>query len=208
MSSFEWMELQTLTSDIANSRSRLADARSHRDHRLARVLETEIAAAEQRRAGLLAYITTHLASVPPADASEDGPSPDPVEASVSESAEEQDEPAAPDDSARPGNKLHIVVDDAPVPAPVPAAASAEGGSIVWEQLTSGDLELAKGELVRRRAEMLARHAEELKALDADQGQLDTLEQAIDAFMRKFKAPGSADVVALEAERELRMQSHA
>jgi hypothetical protein len=61
MSSFEWMELQTLTSDIAASRSRLAAARSAKDNRLARVLEQEITAAERRRDGLLANITDQVA---------------------------------------------------------------------------------------------------------------------------------------------------
>src|SRR5260370_37717959 len=61
MGSFEWMELQTLTSDINPSRSRLAQARSSKDHRLIRLLEAEIAAAEARRDRLLAHITTHLA---------------------------------------------------------------------------------------------------------------------------------------------------
>ena len=55
MSSFEWMELQTLTSDITAARSRLAAARSRKDHRVIRVLEEEIAAAEARRARLLAH---------------------------------------------------------------------------------------------------------------------------------------------------------
>ena len=208
MSSFEWMELQTLTSDIAGARSRLADARSRRDNRLARVLETEIAAAEQRRAGLLAYITTHLASVPPQDADGDQPAAGLDEVSERSAPEPEAEPVQPDDFSSHGNESQTVTEDAAVPAPVPAAASAEGGATVWDQLTSGDLERAKGELGRRRDEMLARHAEELKALDADQSQLDTLEQAIDAFVRKFKAPGPAAVVTLEAERELRMQSHA
>ena len=45
MSSYEWMELQTLTSDIAASRSRLVAARSAKDNRLARVLEQEIGEA-------------------------------------------------------------------------------------------------------------------------------------------------------------------
>src|SRR5260370_6030906 len=64
MGSFEWMELQTLARDIDTSRSRLATARSNKDHRLARVLEAEITAAEARRDRLLAHITTHLAGAP------------------------------------------------------------------------------------------------------------------------------------------------
>src|SRR5436190_22718024 len=62
MSSYEWMELQTLTSDIAASRARLAAARSSRDNRLARVLEQEIGEAERRRDLLLANITNQVAS--------------------------------------------------------------------------------------------------------------------------------------------------
>src|SRR5205085_6381300 len=61
MGSFEWMELQTLTSDINASRSRLAAARANKDNRLVRMLEAEITAAEQRRDNLLAHITTNLA---------------------------------------------------------------------------------------------------------------------------------------------------
>ena len=62
MSSYEWMELQTLTSDIAASRARLVAARSAKDNRLARVLEQEISEAERRRDLLLANITDQVAS--------------------------------------------------------------------------------------------------------------------------------------------------
>ena len=84
---------------------------------------------------------------------------------------------------------------------------------MWDQLTPGDIENAKTELAGRRAEMLARHAEELKGLETDQAQLDTLAEAIELFARKFKLPAQSDapnaaVVTLEEERELRMQSRA
>jgi hypothetical protein len=64
------------------------------------------------------------------------------------------------------------------------ADSTEGETIVWDQLKPSDIERVKGELETRRAEMLARHAEELKELEAEKSQLDTLEQAIDMFLRK------------------------
>ncbi|HEV8679403.1 MAG TPA: hypothetical protein VGQ90_08515, partial [Stellaceae bacterium] len=64
MSSFEWMELQTLTSDIATARSRLTAARSSRNVGRARGLEEEIIAAEARRTHLLASITINLAATP------------------------------------------------------------------------------------------------------------------------------------------------
>jgi hypothetical protein len=62
---------------------------------------------------------------------------------------------------------------------------------VWDQLKPSDIERVKAELGTRRAEMLARHAEELKELDAEQGQLETLEQAIDMFLRKANRPEGA-----------------
>jgi hypothetical protein len=186
MSSFEWMELQTLTSDIAASRSRLSEARACKDHRLSRALESEIAAAEQRRAGLLAYITTHLAEVSPLGDAETEPAGD-------EASQNQPQP---------------FVDASPAPDVAMPQTGMHGGVEMWDQLTSTDLERAKVELGSRRAEMLARHAEELKTLDADHEQLDTLEQAIAAFLRKFKPSGSAAVVTLDEERELRMQNHA
>src|SRR5579872_6264705 len=62
MGSFEWMELQTLTSDINAARSRLTAARANKDNRLIRVLEVEITEAEARRDRLLASITTNLAA--------------------------------------------------------------------------------------------------------------------------------------------------
>src|SRR5687767_6043726 len=71
MSSYEWMELQTLTSDIAASRARLAAARSAKDNRLARVLEQEIGEAERRRDLLLANITNQVASPTEASARPD-----------------------------------------------------------------------------------------------------------------------------------------
>ncbi len=81
-----------------------------------------------------------------------------------------------------------------------------GGKTMWDQLTPSDIERAKSEIGERRAEMLARHAEELKGLDADQSQLETLELAIASFLRKFNAPAEGAIVKLDEERELRQQS--
>src|SRR5580700_4929375 len=64
MSSYEWMELQTLTAEIAASRARLVHARSTRDVGRVRALEEEISAAETRRDRLLAHITTNLVATP------------------------------------------------------------------------------------------------------------------------------------------------
>jgi hypothetical protein len=43
--------------------------------------------------------------------------------------------------------------------------------------------------------MLARHAEELKALDAEQTQLETLEQAIEMFLLKAKSAAPQNAAA-------------
>lgn len=210
MSSYEWMELQTLTSDIAASRARLVAARSSKDNRLARVLEQEIGEAERRRDLLLANITNQVAS--PTDASPqtqaaaaDAP---PTLDSAAAAAPESD--VADEPTARPDE---TVAEVAVADAVAPQAVRTEGDSAVWDQLTPGDIQNAKTELAGRRAEMLARHAEELKALDVDQTQLDTLAEAIELFARKFKQPAqpdssNADVVTLEQERELRMQGRA
>ena len=64
MSSFEWMELQTLTADIETARSRLQDARKRRDQGRIRGLEDEITRAEARRLQLVAHISTSIATAP------------------------------------------------------------------------------------------------------------------------------------------------
>lgn len=93
----------------------------------------------------------------------------------------------------------------------PAAADAtaerraehtEGADMAWEQLTPRDLDNARHELSLRRAETQARHAEEMRALDAEQGELAVLEQAIQSFLHKFSAP-AAPVVQLDEKREPR-----
>lgn len=199
MSSFEWMELQTLTSDINAARTRLATARANKDNRLARMLEQEITAAEKRRDHLLTNITTQLA----AD-SEAGPAgQDPELGRELDAAE--DSPVEGD-----GEQPSAELVDAPVGRGAAAAAAAAkddsvgGDIIVWNQLTPSDLARAKEEIAERRAEILARHAEELKTLDADQNQLDGLEQAIGAFLSRFAQPAAEGaVVRLGEERESR-----
>jgi hypothetical protein len=74
---------------------------------------------------------------------------------------------------------------------------------VWEQLSRTDLDRVKRELGMRRAEMLTRHAEELRALDAEQGEIAAFEQAIEAFARKFNVAGGEVVVPFE-ERKARV----
>jgi len=60
MSKFEWMELETLSNEIAHSQSRLDAARTTKNHGLVRLLQREITEAEERRARVLADITKGL----------------------------------------------------------------------------------------------------------------------------------------------------
>src|SRR5438105_1114760 len=66
MSSFEWMELQTLTNDIELARSRLVEARKSGDRGRVTGLEEEITRAESRRLQLLAHISTNIVTIPEA----------------------------------------------------------------------------------------------------------------------------------------------
>ena len=56
----------------------------------------------------------------------------------------------------------------------------------WDRLTAADIEKAKRALAARRAEALIRHADELRVFDAEQGEIDAIETAIDAFARRYK----------------------
>jgi hypothetical protein len=203
MSSFEWMELQTLTHDIAATRSRLAAARSDKDQRLIRMLEEELGAAEARRDRLLSHITNDLAGDSehrrPAVATEQVDADDSVdadEASLQEAPAEQQEVRP---AAEPG------ADEPDLPADA-STSGGEGGRIEWDRLTPGDIDRAKTGLAARRAAILARHAEVLQQLDADDREIEALDQAIEAFADKFRvvAPGAA-IVQLDEERELRLQ---
>src|SRR6185503_18390299 len=104
MGTYDWMELQTLTNDIAAARARLAAARATKDIGKARGLEEEIARAESQRDRLLAHITTNLvtADPPPATRGKGGepPAASPIEsiaaeiAPAVEAAVEPEQPAA------------------------------------------------------------------------------------------------------------------
>jgi hypothetical protein len=128
---------------------------------------------------------------------------------VATAAATEDETPRAEDAAEPPPAEPQFQTAAAAASPLPGlmAMSSEGGPNVWDQLTPTDIDRAKRELGVRRAEMLARHADELKALEAEQGQIDVLEQAIASFVTKFTAPasGEAAVVKLDQERELRQQ---
>lgn len=212
MISFEWLELETLSREIANLEDRLRQAKSTNNHGLTRLLEQQLHETKARRPRILDEITRKMASTA-ADAPP--PIPKPKKAKGAAAARVADaSPAATtlpgteakDETAKPKDDTAKHAAPAIVPSAEPMANPIEGASIMWEQLTPEHLERAKRELGRRRADILARHAEELKELEADQDEIDSLDRAIGAFARKFTAPAEsgAEVVELEEERGLRM----
>lgn len=224
MGSFEWMELQTLTSDINASRSRLTAARANKDNRLVRILEAEIMEAEARRDRLLTSITTNLAApgeaaqnpaaAQAADAAASAPAIEepaaasssaeesaapPVEDAVAEAVEEASaEPAVEQAVGEPVDSPAEEAREAPVAAA--QGDSVEGGMVVWDQLTPSDIQRALAAIGERRDEILARHAEELKTLEVEQAELEGLEKAIDAFVRRMNKtePAASEATASAA----------
>jgi hypothetical protein len=61
MGSFEWMEVETLSSEIAALEARLEGAKSRHNYGLVKVVKEQITAAQQRRARYLAHISTSVA---------------------------------------------------------------------------------------------------------------------------------------------------
>lgn len=203
MSSFE-SELQQVTTTIAAARSRLSVARLSKNLALVQALEEEIAAAEARRKALRtgdpAPVVDAVEPAGPAASLDLDLDPDP----------DPDPAADPDPVSKPVEGV-VAAEDVPqndAEAAEPSPAS-EGVAVMSDEVIPIDaIERASRELDARRAELLARHAEELKALDADQKEIDAMAQALSAFMRKFNLGSSAgSVVRLDEERDMRLQSH-
>jgi hypothetical protein len=170
MPSSQWEELESLSRDIGDARERLQSAKARRKSDMARVLEQEIADLEKRQGELLAVIANSVVA-------------------------EQEEATAASPADSTGDPPSLVAPDVNKSVDTePSAQRDQEETAVWKQLTPADVEQARRGLMRQRAETLARHAEELKSLDAENAEVAALEQAIQAFMRKF---GGAEVVPLE-----------
>jgi hypothetical protein len=218
-SSYEWMELQTLTAEIEVSRSRLGSARAKRDHGHIRALQEEIATAERRRDKLLHYISINLAGVPEdarppegmkgaelrealavaAAAAAPDAAADAVAAAQRAKSADETVPVAIDEAVsaeveteRPSREAvdQLIETRVAVLGSTPQIGNTVGGSAAWHQLTPSNIEDAKHVLSMRRSKTLARHAEELKVLEVDEAELETLEQAITAFAQKFSRPSN------------------
>lgn len=56
---------------------------------------------------------------------------------------------------------------------------------MWEQITRADIQEAKHRLDLRRAETLSRHAEEIKSLDAQLLDIESVERIVGAFFEEY-----------------------
>jgi hypothetical protein len=205
MASSEWMDLENLSRDIADSNGRLEAARAVGSFELAKVLEREIDEMERRRSRILGHIASSVVGQQPGAAKDNDHSEDPEQTAGEQKAAEEDTEAAEPEVSR-----SVAETDPGVNSGTETGtrnASMEGHGMVWNQLTPADVERARHELDRRRTEMLARHAEELQSLDADRTELDGLEQAISTFLRKFTAPNAGgEVVRLDHMKQPRAQA--
>ena len=191
----DWTELENLSGEIADSQGRLAAARATQNHGLVKLLERQILEAEKWRDRLLQQITSRLTVSSSKGAGEDAAATLPA---VPQPEAVSTAPAAPVAGAQSLADLAVAVAEAVSRDAAPVINRLEGVASVWDQLSRTDLDRVKRELGMRRAELLTRHAEELRALDAEQGEIDVFEQAIDAFARKFNLAGAEVVVPFEA----------
>ena len=187
MSKFEWVQLETLSAEITHLQSRIAAARGTKNYGLVQLLETDLAAAMERRSRVLADISAGLSNASPVGTR-------PIGAPAQERQPEE----------APGKQESAGSIETNVSHQLPAEHSSEtpsatGDLEVWDKLTAADLERVKSGVATRRAEMLARHAEELQALESEQAEIDAVEKAIAMFTQKFKIT-SAEIVSLGGER--------
>jgi hypothetical protein len=199
MASSEWVDLENLSRDIADSNGRLEAAKAVGSFDLADVLQREIEDMEERRSRILGHIASNVVGQQPGAPKLKEQGEKPEQATTKENAAEEDteavETVVPQSVAVPDSLMNSETEDSA------RNASMERAGMAWNQLTPADVERAREELDRRRTEMLARHAEELKSLDADRAEIEGLEQAIGAFLRKFSGPkDGGEVVPLEAGR--------
>jgi hypothetical protein len=194
MGSSDWFELETVSDEIAHSRSRLAAALKTQNHGLVKLLQRELAEAEKWRARLVSHITRQLGSAVSVRHSAQA-APREVQAA------EEVQPKEGEGEQQNTEPVALAAEtDAVSPDPAPHTDMREGVTAVWDQLSRIDIERLKSELGSRRAEILSRHAQELKDLEAEQAEIDAFAHAIDAFARKFKLAGGDVVVPFEGGR--------
>src|SRR5260370_34782695 len=129
MSKFEWMELETLSNEIAHSQSRLEAARATQNHGLVKLLQREIAEAAERRARVLAGITKGLGV---AGSARSEPRHVPVQNIEPQQAEGEQQHTKQVEA--------LTATGLASPEPTPSPDTAEGVATVWDKLTRADVE--------------------------------------------------------------------
>ena len=189
MSKLEWVELETLSTEVAHLQSRIEAERAARNYGKVRLLEQEMAEVSERRSRVLVDITSGLTDAPPSEHQ-----PTTIPAKEAEST-----------GAKPKNRSAPNVDAPAATNPTsraPARRTDLAEDTTREKLTAADFERIKSGLATRRSEMLARHAEELKGFEAQQRKIDAIEKVIAAFTHKFKLASSAELLPFDGERAL------
>ena len=203
MSKFEWMELETLSNEIAHTQSRLDAARATQHLGLVQILERELADALNKRGQVLADITNGLGFTGSNSKLVTKPASQPGRAPVDEP---DTSPARQPDRAQVKQAPSAIkVQPQPISATAPDDPALSPNTekedySMWDTLTRADIERVNRGLNTRRAEILARHAEELKALEADQNEIEVFEKAIAAFSEKFHLTKTAELLVLNKER--------
>ncbi|MBV8893323.1 MAG: hypothetical protein JO266_15355 [Acidobacteria bacterium] len=211
MSKFEWMELETISNEIAHAQSRLDAARATKNLGLVQLLEREIADATKRRAQILSDITNglgvkHSAHSKPqlVVAQQPQEAQAKLQAAVQTHSRQSIEPSQAQHHAQtqsqPPSERGPAAAAAALDEPVPSADIKQGDDSMWDKVTSADIEGVKRALASRRSELLTRHAEELKVLEAEEAEIDVFEKAIATFTQKFKLTSTAEIIQLEGER--------
>jgi hypothetical protein len=139
MSKFEWVQLETLSAEVTHLRSRIEAARGTKNYGLVQLLETDLAAAMERRSRVLADITAGLSNASPAGMR-------PID--VPAQGRQLEEPQGKQERAGSieTNVLHKL------PSSSAETPSAKGDLEVWDKLTAADLERVKSGVA---TEMLA-----------------------------------------------------
>lgn len=204
MSKFGWMELETLSNEIAHTQSRLDAARATKHLGLVQILERELADTLKKRGQVLADITNGLGFTGSNPKLVTKPASQPEQALVEEpGASTVRQPERVVQVQQKSSARQVQPQPANATGPDDPALSPnteKGGYSMWDTLTRADIEQVKRGLSMRRAEILTRHAEELKALEADQYEIDAFETAIGAFAEKFNLTKTAEVLVLNKER--------
>ncbi|MBV8894326.1 MAG: hypothetical protein JO266_20520 [Acidobacteria bacterium] len=70
---------------------------------------------------------------------------------------------------------------------------------MWDQLTPADIERAKARVAATRRETLARHTEELKRLELEEAEIETIEHLIATFSKRYMSVPSDSGAAVAVE---------